>query len=825
LKSHPSRIWTGPRPIFPYHQVMIGMQLLHYKITRKLGAGGMGEVFEAEDLKLGRTVALKFVLEHISNDAEVIERFGREAKAVSRMDHPNVGSVFALEQTDDKTFLAMAYYQGETLRQHLDRAIQDQGRLSLSEAMRFSLEIARGLEHAHAQGVTHRDVKPANIFVSKQANNAGSNNLGVIKLLDFGLARLEDASRMMTKPGATTGTLMYMAPEQMRSQTIGHQVDVWAWGAVTFEMLAGRPPFVQENIGALLAAILSQEPDPLEELCPDAPAALVALVTWALRKNPAERVESASLIVRGLESIISGTPVSNLAMSAPASREVQSVHPLGQTSSASDHPAFVSGSNWSNSNWSEPAAESRTVGQTEIQPSIKPAGSKSALWLLAPMALVGIVAGGFGVLNSRVSQPIVQPESSSPVVIKPPSSKTAVEQKPMQSKPNAVKPVVPTKTPAVSVEVKIPVAAVPVVTEPARATFSTAAKPSNTTQSNTPSTPRISSPVATAQAKSATKPSSVLPTKAAPTKPAPVQTKPVTPAPVQTESVKPVLAKPTSNSSTTVSAKPAATSAPVVDTAPKTPDCKPVTQTNAVLERVLIASGNTLPLVDCGSYFHAKGTASSESYPEALEVRREMIALPNGTVMIADAVHYADVRKPLGLMPLPSDAKKVGNADLNGGHQWHSEIEDITVNAMNLGYIETKAVQSEGKAAQLETSSSDDPGQDFVFLTVYQGGNEPISNLNVGGSKAHDRNFAGVLLNDETAIFLGPGADAKATNFEISVPPRIKTYLVAGLEPGTSCKIGFEPDRNWWDISIQPGTDGTVNSVGVVLLETKAPTN
>jgi hypothetical protein len=294
---------------------------------------------------------------------------------------------------------------------------------------------------------------------------------------------------------------------------------------------------------------------------------------------------------------------------------------------------------------------------------------------------------------------------------------------------------------------------------------------------------------------------------------------------VQTESVKPVLAKPTSNPSTTVSAKPAATSAPVVDTAPKTPDCKPVTQANAVLERVLIASGNTLPLVDCGSYFHAKGTASNESYPEALEVRREVIALPNGTVMIADAVHYADVRKPLGLMPMPSDAKKVQNADLNGGHQWHSEIEGITVNAMNLGYIETKAVQSEGKATQLETSSSDDPGQDFVFLTVYQGGKEEISNLNVSSNDAHERNFAGVLLNNETAVFLGPGSQAGPSSFDVTVPPGIKTYLISGLEPGTNCKVGFEPDRNWWYISIKPGGDGTVNNAGVVRLETKAPTN
>jgi hypothetical protein len=306
-------------------------------------------------------------------------------------------------------------------------------------------------------------------------------------------------------------------------------------------------------------------------------------------------------------------------------------------------------------------------------------------------------------------------------------------------------------------------------------------------------------------------------------KPAPVKTEPLKPDLVKPDLVKPAPLKPTDDSSI-VKTQPAATSIPVVDTALKAADCKPVTQTNAVLERVLIASGNTLPLSDCGTYFHAKGTASNDLYPEALEVRREVIALPNGTVMIADAVRYADTRKPLGLMPMPADAKKVENADLNGGHQWRSESESITVNAMNLGYIQTKAVQTDGKATQLETSSSDDPGTDFVFLTVYQGGKEELSNLNVSMNDKYERSFAGVLFNKESAIFLGPGADAKAANFEISVPPGIKTYLISGLEPGTSCKVGFEPDRNWWDISIKPGTDGTVNNSGVVMLETKAPT-
>ena len=799
---------------------MVGRQLLHYKIIRKLGAGGMGEVFEAEDLKLGRTVALKFVLEQIAQDEQAIGRFEREAKAVSRMDHPNVGAVFALEQADNKTFLAMARYQGETLRECLDLKVRDHGRLNLSDALRFSLEIARGLEHAHAQGVTHRDVKPANIFVA-QTSNAGPNSVGVIKLLDFGLARLEDASRMMTTPGATTGTLMYMAPEQMRGQTIGHQVDIWAWGAVTFEMLAGRPPFVQENIGALLAAILSLEPDPLEDFCPEAPPRLIALVKHALRKNPGERIENASLIVQELEAIISGAPASSMGSNAPVSSmgsitpasrgEAPSFDPnfkanfVENPSSASDHPAFVSASNWSNTNWLESTAET----QVETLPSIKPSGSKSALWLLAPVALVGIVAGSFGILNSRLAQPSVfpsvQPESSSQAIAA--NSSTAA---PDAAKPASVKSVVtPAKTQAattVPAEVKTPVAPVPVITEPARATFSTAENPSNVTRSNSQKT-EVITPTAPTQTKTLAEPRTTAPSKVAPAKTVPAN---------------PI------NSSATANAKPAAVTAPVVTAAPKpplAPDCKPVVQTNAVLERVLIASGNTLLLMDCGSYLHAKGPGNPSWFPEALEVRREVIALRNGTVMIADAVHYGDTRKPLGLMPVPSDAKPVPNADLSGGHQWRSESENITVNAMNLIFMESRIVQTEGQGAQLEVSSSDDPGTDFVFLTVYQGAQEAISNLNVTSNNKHERNFAGVLLNDESAFFLAPGAQANATNFDVAVPPSIKSYLVAGLEPGTGCKIGFEPDRNWWYISIKPGKDGTVNNQGVVMLETKAPTN
>ncbi len=274
---------------------MIGSEILHYKIMRKLGAGGMGVVYEALDTKLERSVALKFLTDGLTHNPQAMQRFEREAKAVSRLDHPNIGAVFALEQTDDQTFLAMAMYQGQTLAERIA-----QGNVPLYEGLRIALEMARGLEHAHGQGVIHRDIKPANIFLARMPNSTE-----IIKILDFGLARLDDASRQLTRPGATTGTLLYMAPEQLSGKADA-LTDTWAWAAVTYEMLAGRTPFNVDGIGALLNAILNGVPAPLEEYRTDLPKILTDVVMQSLAKNPLERPQSMNLIVQQLESLVSG---------------------------------------------------------------------------------------------------------------------------------------------------------------------------------------------------------------------------------------------------------------------------------------------------------------------------------------------------------------------------------------------------------------------------------------------------------------------------------------------------------------------------------------
>ena len=566
------------------------------------------------------------MLESIAGDAEAIARFEREAKAVSRMDHPNVGAVFALEHDAGKTFLAMAYYAGETLRQRLDRE-----RLSLADAVRFSLEIARGLEHAHANGVTHRDVKPANIFLARQANGTDT-----VKLLDFGLARLEDASRMMTRPGATTGTLMYMAPEQMRGETVAHRVDVWAWGAVTFEMLAGRPAFAQENIGALLTAILHSEPEPLEALCPEAPAALAELVRHALRKNPTERVADMTEVVRRLEAAVHAGGPAAAPLAKPAAPrltpEAFVVEAAKSGSSTPDHPAFVSGADWD-----APAA------------TLPKPAPKRPWWAIAPAALA-LAVGSWAVLRG-----------------------------------------------------------------------------------------------------------------------------------------------------------------------PTAPDCKPLEKPGTALARMLEVSQVKLPMFDCGAYLHGRGQANPNTYPGANRVRREVIATPSGTVVIADAVDYGEARQPVGLFPLPGKVEQ----DINfsgGGHQWRA-ADGTAVSALGPYYIGTEV-----KNGKLEVTSTDDPDKRFVFLMAYQpSGDQPIEKLAVTTNDDHEHNFAGVLLDEQTAIFLGPGSEASAANFDVSVPPGIGKYIIGGLQPPGNWKINFEPNRNWWSITLKPGRDGAVSDEGVVVLQTPEP--
>lgn len=352
---------------------MIGSNILHYRIIRKLGAGGMGVVYEALDSKLERSVALKFLSDGLIHNAQSLERFSREAKAVSRLDHPNVGAVFALEQSDDQTFLAMALYQGQTLAQRLEQA-----RIGLPEALRIILEMARGLEHAHGQGVIHRDIKPANILLAKMPNGTE-----ILKILDFGLARLEDASKQLTRPGATTGTLLYMAPEQLSGKA-NALTDIWAWGAVAFEVLSGHTPFQVDGIGALLNAILHAEPSNLPD---NVPTEVAHLVMQTLRKDPAQRPPNMAEIVTRLEALISHSGERFLSGSQNTGVSItENLKPSPEPSRAVDSLVFDNPSSWDKS--LQPVIDT-TQSSAEIP------RRRAGWWLALPMLLVAAVTTWF----------------------------------------------------------------------------------------------------------------------------------------------------------------------------------------------------------------------------------------------------------------------------------------------------------------------------------------------------------------------------------------------------------------------------------------------
>jgi serine/threonine protein kinase/Tfp pilus assembly protein PilF len=268
---------------------MIGKIVSHYKILDKLGGGGMGVVYKAEDTKLKRTVALKFLPPELTRDEEAKERFVHEAQAASSLDHNNICTIYEVGETEDKQiFIAMACYEGETLKQKIDR-----GPLKIDDAVDFGIQIAQGLAKAHEKGIVHRDIKPANVLVTSD---------GVAKVLDFGLAKLSGRT-LLTKAGSTVGTAAYMSPEQARGETVDQRTDIWSLGVVLYEMLTGRSPFKGEYENALLYFVVNAEPEPITGLRSGVPLELERLVTKAMAKNPGERYQHMDEMLVDLKTI------------------------------------------------------------------------------------------------------------------------------------------------------------------------------------------------------------------------------------------------------------------------------------------------------------------------------------------------------------------------------------------------------------------------------------------------------------------------------------------------------------------------------------------
>jgi serine/threonine protein kinase/Flp pilus assembly protein TadD len=310
---------------------MIGKDISHYRISEKLGEGGMGVVYKAEDTRLNRTVALKFLPPEFTRDSEANVRFVQEAQAASALDHPNICNIHEIDKSaDGRMFICMAYYKGETLKTRIQRSP-----LNLEEAIGIAVQVAEGLQEAHEKGIVHRDIKSANIMLTTK---------GQVKIMDFGLAKLAGLTQV-TKSGTTLGTIAYMSPEQAGGEAVDHRSDIWSLGVVLYEMVTGRRPFKGDYEQAVIYSILHREPQQMTELCTGIPLELDRIVRKALAKSPDERYQHARDILVDLKSLGAQLESGSLKEHVAAKKSIPSIAvlPFRDMSPQRDQEYFCEG--------------------------------------------------------------------------------------------------------------------------------------------------------------------------------------------------------------------------------------------------------------------------------------------------------------------------------------------------------------------------------------------------------------------------------------------------------------------------------------------------
>ena len=331
---------------------LAGRKVSHYRILTLLGGGGMGLVYKAEDLKLNRPVALKFLPEELASDSLAIQRFEREAKAASALNHPNICTIYGVEEYGPQPFMAMELLEGESLREliaeHGPHDSSGTSHLPLPKILDIAIQIATGLEAAHEKGIVHRDIKPANIFVTRR---------GQVKILDFGLAKVTEAAagypemdrpepvavlrrdspadHLLSRTGITMGTAAYMSPEQVRGEKLDARTDLFSFGLVLFEMATGKRAFCGDTAAIVQDAILHRSVPGLRQLAPEMPAELETIISKALEKDREQRYQSAA----GMLEELKRTSKAIQAMSPPASLEAS---PIAGDLSLSDRRAAPS---------------------------------------------------------------------------------------------------------------------------------------------------------------------------------------------------------------------------------------------------------------------------------------------------------------------------------------------------------------------------------------------------------------------------------------------------------------------------------------------------